>query len=357
MTPVSQIVWKNRHLLGDHGSILMVRPPADELAARLMGEGHAPEALCHSMATHEHLAARSIQTHFGVATMDQASCPSIILFQPREKPLLDMMLALCSTWLAKGGKLWLAGENRSGIRSAGKRLPGHFENFRKIDSARHCVLLQADTPLRPGATAPGDFLEEWKLETGGAELTVCSLPGVFAHGHLDPGSQLLIETLAPGHAPSPIRGRVLDFACGAGVIGLALSSLNPGVELVMLDDSALALEAARCSLEKNSINASLVASNGLTGLLRDGAQPFDWIVSNPPFHTGIEQDLDTTRTFLEDCRQILNPGGRLCLVANVHLPYGRWLQELFGEVQVIASDRGYNVWLARHPASVRGTGH
>ncbi len=92
-----------------------------------------------------------------------------------------------------------------------------------------------------------------------------------------------------------------------------------------------------------------MASEGLATLLDDGEPGFDWIVSNPPFHAGVRQELDTARRFVTDCPRLMTGGGRLCLVANSHLPYGEWLPELFGTIQVLAANPAYNVWLASGP--------
>ena len=88
---------------------------------------------------------------------------------------------------------------------------------------------------------PSGYLRQWTLDHAGASVRIASLPGVFAHGRLDPGSALLLDAL---HTARP-QGRVLDFACGAGVVGLALLATSAPRHLTLLDDSALALDRLR----------------------------------------------------------------------------------------------------------------
>jgi 16S rRNA (guanine1207-N2)-methyltransferase len=221
-----------------------------------------------------------------------------------------------------------------------------FEEWAKIDSARHCALFEAGRAKEGSAFELDRHFSIWSLQLADRVLEMHSLPGVFAHGRLDAGSRLLLATLSADSWDLEISGRVLDFACGSGGIGMALAATCPKAHLTLLDDSALALESARRSLAANAIHAELIASDGLLKLLKDGPQPFDWIVSNPPFHRGVREDLAVTERFIRDCPRVLAPGGRLCLVANAHLPYRRWLEELFSRVQVIAADGEYNVWLA-----------
>lgn len=347
MTPVSQLIWRNLSRLesAPEERLLLVIPPADDLALQLASHGHDADLLNHSFGCHRRFEASGLHTSFGLLPEESGTWSRIVLFQPREKALLDMMICLCRSVLKPGGRLWLAGENRAGIKSCGKRLALYFSQHEKLDSARHCTLFSASDPIDIAFDLDAHFTQ-WTFDAAGRMLSMCSLPGVFAHGRLDPGTRLLIETLTGDDLDVGISGPVLDFACGAGALGLAMAATRPGLALTLLDDSALALESARRSVAANGTEATLIASDGLAELIRDGQERFDWIVSNPPFHQGVRQDTAVSFHFIRDCPRLLAKGGRLCLVANVHLPYRRWLEELFSHVQVISADPEYNVWLA-----------
>ncbi len=353
MTPVGEILWRNRQQLAGDSPTLLLNPPSDALAAQLQAESLALEAVCLSHRVYQALAAQGVAAGFGITPAGADRWRQVILFQPREKALLEMMLDLCAALLREDGVLWVVGENRAGIKSAKSRIEARFGACAKLDSARHCTLFSAKPAAANNAGrrfSLDEYVAEWPLETAHGALAVHSLPGVFAHGRLDRGTRLLIDALGGEGAGQKVTGRVLDFACGAGVIGLALAASAGAMDLTMLDDSVLALESARRTLQANGVEADLVASDGYSELLASDPVPaYDWIISNPPFHRGIHQELEVTRNFLEQSRELLAPGGRLCLVANVHLPYQRWLSELFAEVQVIAADREYNTWLACGP--------
>ncbi|MDX1555257.1 MAG: class I SAM-dependent methyltransferase [Xanthomonadales bacterium] len=354
MTPVSQLIWRHRERLVPGGGVLLVNPPADDLAVQLRGLGCAVECHCLSQASNAYQQARGIESRFSLEPGPSSARDHVILYQPREKPLLRMLLDYGVTLTRERGVFWLAGENQAGIRSAGRQLASFFEDWRKADSARHCALFEATRP-RAGKVGAGDdwlarHFEAWSFEIRGRSFTIHSLPGVFAHGRLDAGTAVLLEALTSGASGEPVGGRVLDFACGAGTIGIALAGFRPDIELTLLDDAWPAIESTRRSLAANGLDAQVVASDGLTALKPGSQPPFDWIVSNPPFHAGVRQELSVARRFFRDARDWLAPSGRLCLVGNVHLPYGRWLSELFASVQVIAADHGYHVWLARQPA-------
>lgn len=354
MTPVGEILWRNRQRIDIGSHTLLLNPPADALAANLRQEGFAVEAICLSHGVHMDLAHQGVPSGFGIEAAGDARWRQIILFQPREKALLEMLLDLCASLVDESGVVWVVGENRAGIKSCRPRIEERFGAVAKLDSARHCTLIEASAPPADAVFCLDDYVAAWMMESVSEEhsrdLPMCSLPGVFAHGRLDRGTALLVEALAGADAKQSVSGRVLDFACGAGPIAIALAAAGEAMDLTLLDDSVLALESARRSLEANGVEAELVASDGFSELLdADPVPEFDWIISNPPFHRGIHQNLDITRKFLEDSRKLLTRNGRLCLVANVHLPYQRWLSELFSDVQVIAADREYNTWLAARP--------
>ena len=79
-------------------------------------------------------------------------------------------------------------------------------------------------------------------------------------------------------------------------------------------------------------------------------QRYDFIVSNPPFHTQSRADRpDIGQRFITVAAAALKPGGRLWLVANRHLPYEQTLNDQFGEVRVAGERDGFKVIHARKP--------
>lgn len=280
---------------------------------------------------------------------EPGSPENVILFLPREKERLDFLLHAIADHLPADGTLWLVGENRAGIKSAGKRLQTRFEVVRKLDSARHCGLFEASAP-RPGDPFRlEDYRAQWELELpaglAGGPLRIASLPGVFAHGRLDGGTALLLQFLGHEYRRLRIAGSVLDFGCGAGVLGLALLRANPQLRMTLLDSSAAALTSAAWSVEANGFPAGTVEVLPADGLTESGPR-YDWIVSNPPFHRGVETDLDIARQFFGRAAARLSRTGRLLLVCNRHLPYERWLDEHFGVVENPHSDREFKILLA-----------
>jgi 16S rRNA (guanine1207-N2)-methyltransferase len=306
MERVSQVILRNAELFRT-GHILLINPPRDSCFNSLSTNKRQIRVFSQDFGDYNYLKSCGAKAEFGLMPSLASSAQDIVLILPRERERLGMMLHSLSASMNPDSILWLAGENRAGIKSSAKRLIPYFQSVSKIDNARHCTLLRASNPTPPGPFDLDSHKKIWSLTYAGTEINLVSLPGTFAHGKLDKGTGLLLETLEklkPG-------GQVLDFACGNGVIGLSLLSLNPSCTMTLLDVSAVALESARLSLAINGMTATVLASDGLSHL--EGS--FDWIISNPPFHQGIRNDLD---------------------IAN-------WLKEHFSRVETLQSDKGFRV--------------
>ncbi len=275
--------------------------------------------------------------------------PTIILFLPREKERLEFLLHFIATHMPAEGQLWLVGENKAGIKSAEPRLKQQFSKVQKRDAARHCVLYLAQQPKNK-AFSPDDYVQEWTLQTKAGEIKLQSLPGAFALGRLDKGTALLLDYLQNADSRQlKIKGKILDFGCGSGVIGLYLKRQYPDIDLEMLDSSAVALESTRLSLQLNNFAAQITPSDGL-----DAAKGrYDWIISNPPFHKGVATDLDIARRFIGKAPAKLENRGRMLLVCNRHLPYEAWLTEAFVGFEKVAENREFKVLQAHGPRRVK----
>jgi 16S rRNA (guanine1207-N2)-methyltransferase len=233
--------------------------------------------------------------------------------------------------LPVGTDIFVVGENRSGVRSAEQML-ADYAPLNKVDSARRCGLYFGRLEKQPVFDAD-KFWGEYSVDG----LTVKTLPGVFSRDGLDVGSQLLLSTLTP-HT----KGKVLDVGCGAGVLSVAFARHSPKIRLTLCDVSAPAVEASRATLAANCVEGEVFASN----VFSEVKGRFDMIISNPPFHDGMQTSLDAAQTLIRGAVRHLNSGGELRIVANAFLPYPDVLDETFGFHEVIAQTGRFKVYRA-----------
>jgi len=338
----SQLILRNRAAL-TAGDILLFNAPPDHLFQEL-GAGRVG-IWCQDFGEYRWFIDHGARSGFGVLPEAGALPAQVILFQPREKERLELLLHFLAAGLPAGGILWLVGANQSGIGSAGKYLKKYFASATKADNARHCKVFCASRAIPPPPFLLSDYQQKWLLGAPGEELRLVSLPGVFSHGRLDRGTALLLETLADLRGAECPAGRVLDFACGIGVLGLSLLKRDPTLELTLLDSSALALESVRQTVQANDLQATVLPSDGLAEVNRR----YDWIISNPPFHRGVSRDFDVSRRLFEQSARVLTRQGKILLVCNRNLPYDKWLADHFSLVETLAGNNEYKVLRALRP--------
>lgn len=268
---------------------------------------------------------------------------TVVVFMPKAKAELGLRLSLASALLAPSGRLVLVGEKREGVASAVKQLQSLADSIAKADSARHCQVWLAERVASQGPLSVADWLTWHDVEVAGVSVAVAGLPGIFSDGRLDDGTRLLLQSLAD----EPVAGPVLDFACGAGVIGSWLHqwATARGLELTVdgVDVQAQAVACARQSYQRTGAQGRIEPGDGLTGIERQYAA----LVTNPPFHRGVRTDTSMTERFLAQAAHHLLPGGELRLVANSFLPYEHLIQQFIGPCRVVARDNRFTVYSAK----------
>jgi release factor glutamine methyltransferase len=106
-----------------------------------------------------------------------------------------------------------------------------------------------------------------------------------------PDTELLVEVALASLADIP-RARVLDLGTGSGAVALALASDRPLDAVVASDSSAAALSVARANQQRLGLaNVSFVLSDWYQKI--DG-EPFDLIVSNPPYIDVTDPHVETS---------------------------------------------------------------
>ena len=236
----------------------------------------------------------------------------LLIFIPKAKKEVQYLLASLTPHLLQGAPIILVGEKKCGIKSAGSLLKPYAETINAIDSARHCSLLYCELTHEVPIFNQNDWIKTYPITINDITLQICSLPGVFSHGELDKGTELLLKNL-----PKKLTGSLLDFGCGAGVIGCYIQKCFPELHIDMVDINAYALTSAKLSLIKNRLNANVFASNVFSNV----EKTYNTLLSNPPFHSGKETDYAAAETFINQSPSYLTPKGTLSIVANKFLRY------------------------------------
>jgi 16S rRNA (guanine1207-N2)-methyltransferase len=329
MDPRSEVMLRQADLFT--GPLLLAGLPSDDLL------GQFPEAQGWSWHAGEHALLESRfkhRCHFGTHPGEH-DVRAAVLFLPKSRELTEYLLNALAARLA-GRVLFLVGEKRAGIERAAKQLTA-FGQARKLDSARHCQLWQVRIESTPNTPDLHSLAQRYELPLADGPLQVLSLPGVFSHGRLDVGSALLLE-----HLDDLPNGHILDFGCGAGVLGAALKRRYPDSQVTMLDVDAFAVASSRLTLAANGLQADVINGDGIdaapTGLSA--------ILSNPPFHQGVHTHYQATEHLLRQASQHLTRKGELRLVANSFLKYPPLIEQHLGPCDTLADAKGFRIYRA-----------
>ncbi|HCT05462.1 MAG TPA: 16S rRNA methyltransferase, partial [Pseudomonas sp.] len=235
MDPRSEVLLRQAELF--QGNLLLVGLPADDLLGRLPNahgwSWHAGDQVALDARFPE-------RSQFGVNVPERAFDAAVI-FLPKSKDLTDYLLNAVAARLP-GAELFLVGEKKAGIESAAKQMIP-FGKPRKLDNARHCQLWQVTVANAPHAVELESLAQVFDVPLAEGPLKVVSLPGVFSHGRLDRGTELLLE-----HLDKLPSGHLLDFGCGAGVLGAAVKRRYPHNSVTLLDVDAFAAASSRLTL-------------------------------------------------------------------------------------------------------------
>lgn len=277
----------------------------------------------------------AITSHFGSQLNADTQADLLLLYWPKAKAEAEYLLAMLMDKLGLGCEIVVVGENRSGVKSIEKMFQP-YGSVHKQDSARRCSFYwgQCDTQAQPFVQA--DWFRHYSINVHGQQLEIQSLPGVFSHGEFDLGSQLLLETL-----PS-LSGKVLDFGCGAGVVGAFMAKSNPAIELEMCDINAYALASSEATLVANGLQGRVFASD----IYSDCSEDYRFIISNPPFHSGIDTDYNAAETLLGKAPQHLSKSGELIIVANNFLKYPPIIEQAFSNCATLNKTNKFSIYHA-----------
>jgi 16S rRNA (guanine1207-N2)-methyltransferase len=276
------------------------------------------------------------QAGFRVSESAEEAFPVVLMLPPRQRDEARALLARAVRRTTPGGIVMASMSNSEGARSGEvdlERLTGNIKTLSKnkcrvfwstiTDEAKKSPLVAEWAALdAPRPIADGRFL---------------SRPGLFAWDRIDDASALLAAYL-----PGDLSGRAADLGAGYGYLSAELLAGNPRINtLDVYEAEARALSVAQVNLAEAAkrVDIGFHWHDVATGLLAR----YDVVVSNPPFHQGRADQPDLGKAFIVAAARALNPGGRLWLVANRHLPYEAVLAGHFATVRAVAVQDGFKV--------------
>jgi 16S rRNA (guanine1207-N2)-methyltransferase len=314
--------------LPPEGRILLLNPAGgDDLSAlprdRLQAvQGFRPD--------HDALAARGIAV---TPDLPEGRFAAAIVCLPRARAQARALVAAACAAVAPGGPVAVDGQKDDGIDGLLKEIRARVPVGEALAKAHgRLFTFAAGTEFTDWQDSPRDI---------GGHVTRA---GVFSADGPDPGSALLAAAL-----PAQMAGRGVDLGAGWGFLARAVLARAGVTALDLVEADHAALACARAN-----VTDPRAAFHWADATRFRPARPADFVVMNPPFHSGRAADPALGQAFIAAAAGMLAPDGTLWLVANRTLPYDRGLSSLFRHVEDLPGTPAYRLTRASHPIRRKG---
>jgi 16S rRNA (guanine1207-N2)-methyltransferase len=340
LTNISQLLLRSSELLNAKEPLFINLLPDDFTKTYILNN---PTAQVTSYNTHfeyyqQHKTNNQVTCVFSAHYQTNKKHDLVILQFPKSKTELNFTLSMISEHITSDAKIFIVGENKSGIKSINKLTQETLSSCNNIDAARHCILFLASIAVQKIPFDLDSWYQYYTVGIDNINIKVAALPGVFSQKALDKGSKILLENL-----PKSPKGKILDFGCGAGVIASYLGKKFPETQLSLLDVNALAINSAEKTLSLNGLKCHVFASNRLSEV----KSKYDHVVSNPPFHQGNKTSYIATESFLSEIKRFLAKHGEVTIVANSFLRYQPIMEQFIGKTIKICTTNGFTVYSSK----------
>ncbi|WP_299472229.1 class I SAM-dependent methyltransferase [uncultured Roseibium sp.] len=272
-----------------------------------------------------------------VAETPEENFDAVFVLPGRQRQEARAQLASAVIKAREGGVVVACAPNTEGAKTLEKDLIDLLGSVQKLTKNKCRVVWET---IRPGAVDTA-LLEEWRRLDAPRKVldgAYVSRPGVFAWDRIDPASKILGDLL-----PDTLKGKGADLGAGFGYLARTVLEKAPKVSgMDLYEAEKRALDLAQENL------AGFKGKRSMHGIWCDVTRgiegPYDFIISNPPFHQAGKADrADVGQGFIRAAAAGLRPGGEFYMVANRHLPYEKTLAEVFASVTQLADEGGYKV--------------
>lgn len=263
---------------------------------------------------------------------DGAQYDLVCVLPPRSRDEYRALLARAVMQTLPGGVILASVSNLEGAKTVENDLKSLCGNVTSL-SKNKCRAFWA----KAGAGIDHALVAQWAELDAPRQVKddLWSRPGLFAWDRIDAGSKLLSD-----HLPQ-LSGRGADLGAGVGYLSREVLRRNAAVtHMTLYEAEARAVPLARRNLEGFAGRTEVHWHDVAQGV----AGPFDFVVMNPPFHTGRADRHELGQGFIRAAAGALDKGGVLWMVANRHLPYEATLKTVFKTVVTVTENGQYKVF-------------
>lgn len=260
----------------------------------------------------------------------------LLLKAPKTLALLEDELIRLRPQMHAGTQVIVAGMVKaltSRVWELLEKLVGPTTTSRAWKKAR-MIFAQVD-PHLPACESP--YPVEYQLEN--TDYLITNHANVFSRDSLDIGTRFFLPQLPL----KPDAKDIVDLGCGNGLVGIIAAAKNPKAMIHFVDESYMAVASAEQNFRRafaDSRKASFQVTDGLSDSPRESS---DLVLCNPPFHLHSAVGDQIALRMFRQSHRALRKGGELWVIGNRHLGYHIKLEQLFGNCQLVASNKKFVV--------------
>ncbi len=280
---------------------------------------------------------------FTVLEPDSVDVPEAmltIIVPPRQRDYARALYARALMAAPEGGYLLASLPNTLGGKTAEKTLAEIAGDAGSL-SKHKC---RAFWTVKHASLVNEDLVQEWIEADLPREIEpdLWSRPGLFSWDRIDPGSELLADSV-----PEYTKGIGIDIGAGTGFLSREILNHCANVERMDLYEADYrALFCQEQTMAAFGERCTIKWADALKDLPR---ATYDFALMNPPFHTGRADNSALGKAFIRAASLTLKPSGTLWLVANRHLPYEAELTACFRSHEMLEDEDGYKIIKAEKP--------
>lgn len=257
----------------------------------------------------------------------------VLIKIPKSLALLEDQLIRIKPYISKSTKVIAAGMVKS-IHTSTLKLFEKYIGPTKTSLAKKKARLIFTKNDKQVIAVDTPYPKSYVLE--GTSYTVLNNANVFSREKLDIGTRFFIQ-----HIPhSEQYEKIIDLACGNGIVGLLAAEKNPNAELVFLDESFMAVDSAKQNMLNSQLKnkAYFEVGDCLSGIENNSV---DLILNNPPFHQNNAVGDETAWKMFNQSKNALKKDGELWVIGNRHLGYHVKLKKIFNNCITVATNKKF----------------
>lgn len=289
------------------------------------GDSHLAELALYKNMSTNHIADTAITFIPSTASLTQ-NYDIVLIKIPKTLALLEEQLIQLQPYITTNTLVLASAMVKHLPKTAFDLLAKYLGVVQSSLAVKKARLLKVTVEKKIPTSSP--YPSQYQLEE--PKLTLINHANVFCREGLDIGTRVLLPYLS--YQPNVVE--VADLGCGNGILGIVFALHNPQANLVMVDESYMAIASATANWQQALAHRKAIIQT-TDGLAQQASDSLDRVLCNPPFHQQQTIGDFIARRMFKQASRCLKQGGELWIVANRHLNYQHSLKKLFKQTTTI----------------------